>query len=100
MDGFDWDDGNREKCCKHGLSVEEIEHVLANPVWLADDLAHSHREHRMIVIGATPSGRYAFIAFTERRRGDQLLRRPISARFMHLREVRQYEQTTAKVRDR
>ena len=100
MDGFDWDDGNREKCCKHGLSIEEIEQVLANPVWLADDLAHSGRERRLIAIGVTPSGRYAFIAFTERRRGRQLLRRPISARFMHEKEVRNYEQATAQVLDR
>src|SRR4029077_18664537 len=27
---FDWDDGNRQKCLKHGLSVVEIEYVLAH----------------------------------------------------------------------
>ena len=27
---FDWDDGNRRKCQKHGLSVAEIEYVLAH----------------------------------------------------------------------
>jgi predicted DNA binding CopG/RHH family protein len=27
---FDWDDGNRRKCQKHGLSIAEIEHVLAH----------------------------------------------------------------------
>lgn len=100
MDGFDWDDGNREKCRKHGLSIEDIEHVLAYPAWLANDLAHSHREHRLIAIGLTPSGRYAFVAFTERERGGQILRRPISARFMHEREVRHYEQAIAEIRDR
>jgi len=26
--GFDWDDGNREKCCKHGVTREEIEGVF------------------------------------------------------------------------
>jgi uncharacterized DUF497 family protein len=27
--GFEWDEGNRHKCRKHGVSTEEIEHVLA-----------------------------------------------------------------------
>jgi hypothetical protein len=27
---FDWYDGNRRKCQKHGLSIAEIEHVLAH----------------------------------------------------------------------
>ena len=26
---FDWDDGNREKCQKHGVSVTEIEAFLS-----------------------------------------------------------------------
>ncbi len=100
MDGFDWDDGNREKCCKHGLSQEEIEFVLLNPVARTDDLAHSGAEMRFIAIGRTASGRFAFVAFTERRRGRRRLLRPISARFMHEKEVRRYEQAIAKVRDR
>lgn len=29
-DGFDWDVGNFAKCQKHGLSVAEIEHVVAH----------------------------------------------------------------------
>jgi uncharacterized DUF497 family protein len=26
--GFEWDEANREKCEKHGVSIVEIEHVL------------------------------------------------------------------------
>jgi hypothetical protein len=26
--GFDWDDGNRDKCQKHGMSIGEIEAVF------------------------------------------------------------------------
>jgi uncharacterized DUF497 family protein len=48
--GFDWDDGNRRKCQKHGLSV------------LAFRLAD----------------------------GSQLIR-PMSARYMHAKEVKHYE---------
>jgi uncharacterized DUF497 family protein len=25
---FDWDDGNRDKYQKHGLSISDVEHVL------------------------------------------------------------------------
>ena len=28
VSGFDWDDGNQEKCLKHGLTLEEIESVF------------------------------------------------------------------------
>ena len=39
FDGFDWDDGNLEKCFKHGVSLDEIEYVLAGkpivaPTWV------------------------------------------------------------------
>lgn len=26
--GFDWDEGNREKCAKHGVTIEEIERIF------------------------------------------------------------------------
>jgi hypothetical protein len=26
--GFDWDDGNRSKCHKHGVSAEEVESLF------------------------------------------------------------------------
>ena len=28
FDGFDWDDGNRDKCQKHGVSIGEIERLF------------------------------------------------------------------------
>jgi uncharacterized DUF497 family protein len=28
ISAFDWDDGNREKCQKHGLSMSDVEHAL------------------------------------------------------------------------
>jgi uncharacterized DUF497 family protein len=30
--GFDWDQGNRAKCRKHGLSSEAIEDLFTRPV--------------------------------------------------------------------
>jgi uncharacterized DUF497 family protein len=100
-DGFDWDAGNFEKCQKHGLSVAEIEHVIAHTETLiVDDIKNSAIEERFIAIGRTPEGRYAFVAFTPRLRGDQSLLRPISARFMHEREIARYEKESASLQNR
>jgi uncharacterized DUF497 family protein len=35
--GIEWDDGNREKCGKHGLSTAEIEFVLLNAPRIAPE---------------------------------------------------------------
>jgi len=99
MNGFDWDDGNREKCRKHGLTLEEVEQVLLTPLAVTADTVHSNREQRRIAIGLTLSGRHAFVVFTERVRRGRSLCRPISARFMREKELRRYEQTIAKTDD-
>ncbi|MDO9411826.1 MAG: BrnT family toxin [Pseudolabrys sp.] len=100
-DGFDWDDGNSGKCQKHGLSVADIEHVVAHTETLiVHDIKNSARETRFIAVGRTPGGRYAFVAFTPRVHGDQTLLRPISARFMHAREIARYEKESASFQDR
>ena len=98
FDGFDWDDGNREKCRKHGVSIEDIEAVLSDPDSLSKaDAAHSVEEARMIAVGRTPAGRFVFVGFTFRRRDNGLLIRPISARYMHAKEIRRYGQGLAGV---
>lgn len=99
MNSFDWDQGNREKCRKHGITQEEVEHVLLTPLAVTADWNHSDYEERRIAIGVTPSGRHAFVVFTERMRDGRALLRPISARFMREKELRRYEQAIAKVRD-
>jgi hypothetical protein len=58
---------------------------------IAPDPAHSLEEVRFIAIGRTDEGRSLFIAFTMRRRGERRLIRPISARYMHVREIRRYD---------
>ncbi len=91
IDGFDWDSGNRDKCQKHGLSIEDVEHALsAGPLIERDP---SPDEERYRAVGITESGRHAFMVFTIRKRGGQVLIRPVSARFMHAKEVRRYEDT-------
>lgn len=90
--GFDWDDGNRDKCQKHGMSPKEIEAVFTGPVLILPDRENSSGERRSRAIGRTPSGRHAFVVFTWRaERGGSALLRPISARYMHKREVEAYE---------
>ena len=89
--GFDWDRGNRAKCQKHGLSIAVIENLFVRPVAVLPDIAHSLKEHRHRAIGRTGEGRAVFIVFTLRRRGGALLIRPISARYMHAKEVQAYE---------
>lgn len=91
--GFDWDEGNWPKCGKHGVSQAEIEQVLmGTPAVLADP---HHGEPRMRAIGKTAGGRYVFLVFVLRERQGQTLLRPISARFMHLKEIQHYENAIA-----
>jgi uncharacterized protein len=46
--GFDWDDGNRAKCQKHGVLIAEIEAVFGHGVRIAPDPRHSIEEDRLI----------------------------------------------------
>lgn len=89
--GFDWDKGNRAKCEKHGLSTFVIESLFTRPLAILPDEAHSQRERRFRAIGRTEKGRGVFIVFTLRRKSDELLIRPISARYTHRKEIEAYE---------
>ncbi len=88
---FDWDDGNRAKCQKHGVSPAQIEALFDRPVLVIPDEAHSQDERRLRAIGRTARGRSVFLVFAVRERGGKRLIRPITARFMHRKEVRSYE---------
>jgi len=91
VSGFEWDDGNREKCQKHGVSLAEIEGLFARPLMILPDLAHSLTEERLRAIGRTETGRHVFLVFTIRRRGGRKYIRPIAARYMHRKEIESYE---------
>jgi uncharacterized protein len=95
--GFEWDAGNRLKCLKHGVSIREIEYVLTHAETLiTSDPENSQREERFLAVGRNPNGRYTFVVFTPRRSGAELRLRPISARYMHEREIGKYEQEIAR----
>ncbi len=80
---FDWDDGNRSKCLKHGLSISEIEYALSFGAKTAADPIHSLTEQRFVAVSRTSDGRPVYIVFCLR--GEQI--RPISARYMHRKEA-------------
>jgi len=90
-DGFDWDRGNRSKCEKHGLTIAVIEDLFTRPIAILPDAAHSEQENRFRAIGTTEKGRRVFLVFTLRPKNDEMLIRPISARYMHKKEVESYE---------
>ena len=90
--GFDWDEGNSRKSAdKHDVSQAEAESIFFNdPLILAEDLGHSDSEQRFNALGKTGQSRLLHVTFTLRRSGTMI--RVISARDMHRRERRFYEQ--------
>lgn len=90
ISGFDWDAGNWPKCAKYGLSKLEIEEVFEGvPAVMADP--HPD-EPCMRAIGKTHAGRYVFLVFMLRMFDGLTYIRPISARYMHRKEIDRYEQ--------
>jgi uncharacterized protein len=91
FDGFDWDSGNRGKCQKHGVSLAEIERLFERTAIVGPDVSHSGGEHRFRAVGTTAKGRRVFLVFTWRTKDGKRLLRPISARYMHKKEVVAHE---------
>ena len=85
--GFEWDDGNRLHCRKHGMEPAESETVFQGAPRGAPDRKHSDAEARFLAIGRPREGRAAFVVFSMR--GNLI--RPLSARYMHAKEVANYD---------
>lgn len=96
IDGFDWDAGNWPKCAKHGVSKDEIEWLFHAGLTVFDDPRSTLAEPRYRGIGRSSTGRMLFVAFCYRRLGGQLLVRPITARYMHQKEIDHYERLRRK----
>jgi len=90
--GFDWDDGNsRKNTDKHGVTQAEAESVFFNdPLIVVEDTKHSEREPRLNALGSTAQNRLLHITFTRRQNGTLI--RVISARDMHRKEKKAYDQ--------
>ena len=96
---FDWDAGNLAKCQKHGVSAAEIEALFATDPRVGRDEKHSEAEDRHVAIGRNRAGRSIFVVFTFRSIGTREFLRPVSARYMHRKEIERYEQKTAPDKD-
>jgi len=92
INGFDWDAVNERKSFdKHGVSMGEAEQVFFNrPILLLEDAAHSAGEQRFHALGVSDQKRMIHITFTLRFEGRKI--RVISARDMHRKERRIYDQ--------
>jgi uncharacterized protein len=90
IEGFDWDDGNREKNWnKHGVKPVECEMIFFNrPLVVIDDEKHSQVESRYYAFGKTDFGRVLLVGFCIRKNRMRV----ISARDMHKKERRFYEE--------
>jgi uncharacterized protein len=90
--GFDWDDGNSRKSAdKHDVSQAEAESIFFNdPLIVIGDAKHSETEQRCNALGKTAQSRLLHITFTLRQNGTMV--RVISARDMHRKERKAYEQ--------
>ena len=84
---FEWDDGNRAKCEKHGVGIGEVEALFRGSLRIAPDVKHSRTEQRFLATGRNAEGRPIFVVFTWRGRNI----RPLSARYMHAGEAAKYE---------
>lgn len=93
FDGFEWDEGNWPKCGKHGVGKEEIEAVFAQAdVTVFRDSGHSEDEDRFLAFTPNAAPRQGIlVGFTERVRDGLKFIRPVTARYMHAKEVRRYE---------
>lgn len=98
--GFDWDEGNIEKCQKHGVSIFMIEQLFTAEIHLLEDRVHSITEDRFLAVGRTSDERPLFVGFTYRKNKKGLMIRPFTARYMHKRELENYEKAFAKIQNR
>ncbi len=90
LEGFDWDEGNREKNWKlHKVAWTEAEEAFLNePVLLMADPKHSEIENRIALLGRTLADRRLSIIFTIRHNRIRV----ISARDMSKKERRVYDE--------
>ena len=89
---FQWDAGNHDKnWIKHRVTNAECEEAFFDPhKRLSYPTLHGERETRHVLIGYAAAKRLLFVVFTIR--GHTV--RVISARDVHKRERRLYEETT------
>ena len=90
IEGFEWDDGNRDKnWIAHQVEWTEAEEAFLNtPILVSPDSKHSLSESRMVLLGRTLADRRLVIVFTVR--SNRI--RVISARDMSKKERKHYDE--------
>ena len=82
------------------MSTAQIEALFLHGPRVAPDPKHSGDEDRLIAVGKTGMGRPLFVAFTMRTKEGRRLIRPVSARYMHAREIAAYEKESSTPKNR
>ena len=77
-----------------GVLTGRLESLFYRPISVSPGPNHSHAEERFRAIGRTVRGRHVFVVFTLRLRDGDVFIRPISARYMHQKEIEHYEKAT------
>jgi uncharacterized protein len=90
LDGFEWDDGNREKnWFVHQVEWTEAEEAfLSSPIIVLPDPKHSLAENRLVLLGRTLADRRLVVVFTIRNNRIRV----ISARDMSKKERKMYDE--------
>lgn len=94
VEGFEWDEGNKEKNWKkHGITNKETEEVFLDSRLIAGkDEKHSTIEPRYQLYGRSRSSRYLAVVFTFRSKKIRI----ISARLMNRKERKKYDKEKSK----
>lgn len=95
FEGFEWDEGNRDKNWrKHNVAWWECEQLFFNqPLFVLPDAAkHSEVEPRYFALGITSLGRPLLVVFTRRKNKIRI----ISTREMNRRERKLYREEAEK----
>ena len=87
---FNWDGANLGHTAKHGVTPDEIEHLFRNDPMVYPDPYPASLETRWRAIGKNQHGRFVFVVFRIVGHEDVLVVRPISARYMHKKEIEAY----------
>src|ERR1700733_14847964 len=80
--------------------LSRLRRCLCTVPVLQPDLKHSADEDRLIAVGRTSTGRPVFVAFTIRTKNGRRLIRPVTARYMHAKEIEAYEKEGATSENR
>lgn len=87
---FNWDKGNINKNKKHQVDDKEAEEIFFDSnKQIYQDILHSDKEERHILLGKTKRGRLLYTVFTVRNKKIRI----ISSRDINKKEAKLYEKT-------